>query len=179
DWLRSQQQSSRKHRIKVTIIGIIILAAVIGGVAYFIKNSNNNYLINSKKFPNAKYFTWDKRPVNLTIIPNTAYKKVFYGMNYGPVNASYPWCSNTLGDVIEDVKLISQLTNRIRLYGMDCNMADYTMEAIVKLKLNMTIVPTIWVDDNDTTYQRQSDILFNLIKKYGEDRIDGISVGNE
>ncbi|CAG8811548.1 8095_t:CDS:2 [Cetraspora pellucida] len=178
DWLRSQQQSARKHRIKVIILGVISLVAIIGCIVFFTKISNKSSNSGNNS-SGTNYFTWDNKPVNLTIIPNVAYKKVFYGINYGPVNASYPWCTNTLGDVIEDVKMISQLTNRIRLYGMDCNVAHYTMEAIIKLKLNMTIVPTIWIDDNDTTYQRQYDLLFHLVKKYGVDKIDGISVGNE
>ncbi|CAG8641631.1 11072_t:CDS:2, partial [Racocetra fulgida] len=177
DWLRSQQQSARKHRIKVIILCVAILAAIIGCIVYFTTIHKNNSSNNGNK--SSDYFTWDKKPVNLTIVPNTAYKKIFYGINYGPVNATYPWCTNTLGDVIEDMKIISQLTNRIRLYGMDCNMAHYTMEAVVKLNLNITIVPTIWIDNNDTTYQRQYDLLFDLVKKYGEDKIDGISVGNE
>ncbi|CAI2174596.1 5556_t:CDS:2 [Funneliformis geosporum] len=51
------------------------------------------------------------------------------------------WCTNTLGDIIEDAKLISQLTNRIILYGMDCHMSDWTLEAIKFEK--------IWVDNID------------------------------
>ncbi|CAG8851281.1 4266_t:CDS:1, partial [Racocetra persica] len=115
----------------------------LSGVSYTlqqsIKNNSSNNGNNSNKSDKSNYFTWDNKHVNLTIVPNTAYKKIFYGMDYGPVNATYPWCTNTLGDVIEDMKIISQLTNRIRLYGMDCNMAHYTIEAVVKLNLNITI----------------------------------------
>ncbi|CAG8488034.1 12416_t:CDS:1 [Funneliformis caledonium] len=194
EWLRLQQKSQKKYRFIVAAIGIIVLLCVVGGVgyAYLMKNkgaeinSDNNIDVSNddKKSgdPTANgqtYFTWDKKPVNLTITPNPALKKAFYGINYGPVNATFPGCTNTLGDVIEDVKLISQLTNRIRLYGMDCHMSDWTLEAIKLLKLDMTIVPTIWVDDNDTTYKRQHDTLIDMVKKYGIDNIDGVSVGNE
>lgn len=188
DWLKSQQKSSRRHRMIVLTIGIIILLGIAAGVAYLVKSnkssntstdsSNNNIGSGGNSSPN-KYFTWDNKPVNLTIVPNPQLKKVLYGINYGPVNATFPWCTNTLGDVIEDVKILSQITNRIRLYGMDCHAADWTLEAIQLLKLNMTIVPTIWVDDNDTTYQRQHDDFFNMVQKYGVDKIDGVSVGNE
>ncbi|CAG8483854.1 7394_t:CDS:2 [Acaulospora colombiana] len=203
EWLKSQQRSSRKYRIVIATLGIIVLLAIIGGVAFALTRSshgrpdgagngssengghgtntspNNNTDPSGNGTSGAQYYTWDNKPVNLTIIPNANFKKAFYGMNYGPVNASFPWCGNTLGDVIEDIKLVSQLTNRIRLYGMDCHMAEYTLEAILLLKLNITIVPTIWVDDNYTTYQRQYNDFFNLVGKYGVDHIDGVSVGNE
>ncbi|CAG8597212.1 32506_t:CDS:2 [Racocetra persica] len=161
---------------KYRMICFIVLAATIGCFVYFTTNSNNcsdssnlsnsnnisnsdnlsssnnrsisDNLPNSDNYSNSKlfkrhskrqnssndtqYFTWDNKPVNLTIIPNAAYKKIFYGMDYGPVNATYPLCGNTL--------------------------------AILKLNLGMTIVPTIWVDNNDTTYQRQFDLLFNFIE---------------
>ncbi|CAG8629276.1 1687_t:CDS:2 [Ambispora leptoticha] len=125
------------------------------------------------------FYTWDNKVVDLKIVPNPQLKKSFYGINYGPVNATYPSCGNTLGDVIEDVKLLSQLTNRLRLYGMDCNAANYTIMAIKILGLKMTVVPTIWVDNNMTTYQRQYNDLFNNLKQHGFDYIEGISVGNE
>ncbi|CAG8438628.1 17813_t:CDS:2 [Acaulospora morrowiae] len=203
EWLKSQQRGSRNHRIIIVTLGIIVLMGAVTGIVFSVmknshgapdgsgsgKSGNNNTNTgndpNNKNpggnpaSPGAKYFTWDNKPVNLTINPDSNLKKSFYGLNYGPVNASFPWCGNTLGDVIEDIKMISQLTSRLRLYGMDCNMADYTLEAILLLKLNITIVPTIWVDDNDTTYQRQQDSFFNLINKYGVDNIDGVSVGNE
>ncbi|RHZ64067.1 hypothetical protein Glove_326g31 [Diversispora epigaea] len=189
EWLKSQQKSSRRHRIIVLTIGILILLGILGGVVYFIKfksggtgpdsNSNgSNVGTGNNSSPN-KYFTWDKKPVNLTIVPNPNLKNILYGINYGPVNASYPWCTNTLGDVIEDIKIVSQITNRIRLYGMDCHAVEWTLEAINLLKLNITIVPTIWVDNNDTTYQRQYDDFFDVVNKYGVDKIDGVSVGNE
>ncbi|CAG8496933.1 6572_t:CDS:2 [Paraglomus occultum] len=115
----------------------------------------------------------------LGLVVLLALHKSLYGINYGPVNATYPWCTNTLGDVIEDIKLLSQLTNRIRLYGMDCQMANMTLWAIKLLNVNMTVIPTIWVDNNATTYQRQYNSLFTLINDHGVDKIDGISVGNE
>lgn len=204
EWLKSQQRSSRNWRIIIITLGLTVLLGAAAGITYGIlrgshgkpdgagsgngtnnnSDNNNNPTNNPNQNPDGsgnttQYFTWDNKPVNLTINPDPNIKKSFYGVNYGPVNASYPWCGNTLGDVIEDIKLVSQLTSRIRLYGMDCHMAEYTLEAILLMKLNITIVPTIWVDDNDTTYKRQFDSFFDLITKYGVDNIDGVSVGNE
>ena len=206
EWLKSQQKASRKARWLVGILGLAVLLGIVGGVAYaVISKSNNAKTDNSVASDgssssgggngplggggnggtgvdgngNTVYYTWDNKPVSLTITPNPALKKSFWGMNYGPVNATYPWCGNTLGDVIEDIKLLSQLTSRIRLYGMDCQMANMTIWAIKILKVNMTVIPTIWVDNNATTYKRQYDSLFTLINDHGVDKIDGISVGNE
>ncbi|CAG8492899.1 9722_t:CDS:2 [Paraglomus brasilianum] len=208
DWLKSQQKASRKARWLVGCLGLLVLLGIVGGVAYAVvsKSSNPQNSVtdtgggngggsNGSNGPlggnggngstgvdpngNTVYFTWDHKPVNLTITPNPALKKSFWGINYGPVNATYPWCGNTLGDVIEDIKLLSQLTSRIRLYGMDCQMANMTIWAIKILNVNMTVVPTIWVDNNATTYKRQYDSLFTLINDHGVDKIDGVSVGNE
>jgi len=54
-----------------------------------------------------------------------------------------------------------------------------TLWAIKLLNVKMTVVPTIWVDNNATTYKRQYDTLFTLLNDHGVDRIDGVSVGNE
>jgi len=92
-----------------------------------------------------------------------------------------PWCGATLQPVINDMMLISQITNRVRLYGMDCNQADLTFQAINALGLNKTmqVVLTIWVDQNQTTYQRQHDTLMQVLDTYGTDMVSGVSVGNE
>jgi len=92
-----------------------------------------------------------------------------------------PWCGVQLQDVINDVNLISQLTNRIRLYGMDCDQAALTLEAINALHLNQTmkVVLTVWVDQNMTTYERQRDTLYKVLDTYGTSMIQGVSVGNE
>lgn len=227
-WSKKRQNSKRTRWI-IIVIAILVLAGVVGGVAYFLlnkSNSNNsnagssgqnsnggggggplsgsgtgtgsgsgssnnggktggggttagNSSTNAPPNSNAKYYTNDGKLVDLKITPNPALKKSFYGINYGPILALYPWCTNTLGDVIEDIKVLSQLTNRLRLYGMDCGMANQTLHAIKILGLKMTVVPTIWVDNNATTYQRQYDDLFAVLKEHGFDYIEGISVGNE
>jgi exo-beta-1,3-glucanase (GH17 family) len=84
-----------------------------------------------------------------------------------------------VGDVIEDLKILSQLTTRIRLYGMDCNQVNLLEEAIDLLKVDITLVLTIWVDKYQETYDRQLKALWDTLDKYKGKRIDGISVGNE
>ncbi|KAI8599753.1 glycoside hydrolase family 17 protein, partial [Dissophora ornata] len=107
--------------------------------------------------------------------------KSFYGIDYNPAKSLMPWCGATLQNVVDDVILMSQLTNRIRLYGMDCDQAALTFQAIQALNLNSTmkVVLTVWVDKDPTTYQRQYDTLFKVLDTYGTDMVQGISVGNE
>ncbi|RKP23842.1 glycoside hydrolase superfamily, partial [Syncephalis pseudoplumigaleata] len=114
-----------------------------------------------------------------TIVPSPDLVKSFYGITYTPLNAQYPECGGSLGDVIEDIKVLSQLTTRLRLYGMDCDQASHTLEAIKQLKVDMKIVVTIWVDENPVTYKRQYDLFWKLLKDYNTDNILGVSVGNE
>jgi exo-beta-1,3-glucanase (GH17 family) len=194
EWLEKEKRGNQKTRWIIILVAILVLACLIGGISYAVlQKSGSNASSSNSSSANGDdssssgsgsgsgptFLTWDNKTVNLKITQNPAYRKSFYGINYGPVNGSYPWCTNTLGDVIEDMKLLSQLTNRIRLYGMDCNAANYTLQAIELLGLNMTVVPTIWVDNNITTYQRQYNDLFNNLKQHGFKHIEGISVGNE
>ncbi|KAK0521971.1 hypothetical protein OC842_006609 [Tilletia horrida] len=106
-------------------------------------------------------------------------KQSFWGLAYTPANAQYPQCGDTLDSVIEDVQLLSQLTTRIRLYGADCNVTQLVLEAINQTKVNMTVWPAVWVDTNATTYARQVSEMQDAITRYGTDRIEGITVGNE
>ncbi|RKP13297.1 glycoside hydrolase superfamily, partial [Piptocephalis cylindrospora] len=110
---------------------------------------------------------------------NPDLSRSFYGLAYTPLSAQFPWCGSTLREVVEDIKILSQMTTRIRLYGMDCQQADFTLEAIRLLKVPMTVVVTIWVDSNATTYQRQVDSLWSTLATHGTDLIEGIAVGNE
>lgn len=120
-------------------------------------------------------------PVITQFPPNPNLHKSFYGLDYNPAKTIMPWCGAGIQDVVNDINVISQLTNRVRLYGMDCGQADLTFQAINLLKLNATmkVVLTVWVDNNATTYQRQYDALFRVLDTYGTSMVQGISVGNE
>ncbi|ORX92223.1 glycoside hydrolase [Basidiobolus meristosporus CBS 931.73] len=100
-------------------------------------------------------------------------------MAYTPLNVQYPWCGDTQDEVIEDLKILSQLTPRIRIYGMDCRQFEYIMNGINALNIRMGVIPTIWVDNNITTYNRQYETFFKVADRYGWDNIIGVSVGNE
>jgi hypothetical protein len=118
-------------------------------------------------------------PLITNFPPDPDLRKAFYGVDYNPAKTLMPWCGADLQSIINDVNLMSQITNRIRLYGMDCGQADLTFQAIKLLKVPMQVVLTIWVDNNSTTYQRQRDTLFQVLDVYGTDMLTGVSVGNE
>ncbi|KAI9593942.1 glycoside hydrolase superfamily, partial [Syncephalis fuscata] len=114
-----------------------------------------------------------------TIVPSPDMVKSFYGLTYTPQRAQYPGCGVSLGDVVEDLKVLSQLTTRVRLYGMDCDQVNLLRQAIELLKIDVSLVLTVWVDKDQDTYNRQLDALWDTLDKYSGKNIIGISVGNE
>ncbi|KAF8926354.1 hypothetical protein BGZ47_002783 [Haplosporangium gracile] len=102
--------------------------------------------------------------VNTTIIPDPNLRKVLYGIDYTPRGSQEPDCKVNLGNVIEDLKILSQLTSRIRLYGMACRQADEVMKAIQYLDLpDMQVILTLWVDNNQASWEKQTRLFWNLI----------------
>ncbi|KAI9225865.1 MAG: glycoside hydrolase [Piptocephalis tieghemiana] len=136
-------------------------------------------VVNAVKKSNADVGDPNAAPTDLSIRPDSALSRSFYGLAYTPLSAQYPWCGSTLREVVEDIKILSQMTTRLRLYGMDCQQADFTLQAIRLLKVPMKVMVTLWVDSNATTYQRQVDTLWSVLDTHGTDMIEGISVGNE
>ncbi|KDN50518.1 hypothetical protein RSAG8_01016, partial [Rhizoctonia solani AG-8 WAC10335] len=90
-----------------------------------------------------------------------------------------PDCGATQANVTEDIQLLSQLTTRIRLYGADCNQTALVLQAIQDTKVNLEVFVGIYVNEDDTAYTRQRDLIKDAITKYGTDHIAGVSVGNE
>lgn len=191
-WLSKQEKKHTKLKAFAWIMGVICLAAIGFGLGW-------HYTHNSLDYPhvNIEYGNGNSTngtdssgvpgsvPIapegsaNLTITP-IGVQKAFYGMGYTSNGAQYPWCGVTLDQVIEDLKLMSQLTSRVRLYGNDCNQTGLVLGAIQALKLQMTILPTIWVDNNDTTYARQLNDMFTILQNpVNIPYIEMISVGNE
>jgi len=106
--------------------------------------------------------------------------KSFYGMAYTPEGSLLPNCGNSLDAVIKDIKLISQLTTRIRLYGADCNQSALVLDAIQQTGVEMEVFLGNYVlPDEPDAYTRQRDTLRDAISTFGTDHIAGITVGNE
>ncbi|KAI7828738.1 glycoside hydrolase superfamily [Gamsiella multidivaricata] len=100
-------------------------------------------------------------------------------MAYVPLNAQLPICYNTQQTVDDELQLLVQTTKRVRLYGTDCNVLRYTIDAIQRLKLDLQVVVGIWIDKDSTTFTRQSTEFFSVMQAYGWSNVIGVSVGNE
>ncbi|KAF9962968.1 hypothetical protein BGZ70_007746 [Mortierella alpina] len=181
DWLRRKTRTSRKWRGICCGVGIIAFMAIIAGIVLgFVTRKGKVDGLAPPPDPEKPTGNRPMPPIT-QFTPNPSLHKAFYGIDYNPAKALMPWCGLTLQNVVDDMILVSQLTNRIRLYGMDCSQADLTFQAITALNLNTTlkVVLTLWVDKDPVTYQRQYDTLFRVLDTYGTDMVQGISVGNE
>ncbi|KAG0334716.1 hypothetical protein BG004_000292 [Podila humilis] len=178
-WLKSKSRTHRRWRGLCCVIGLLALAAAVTGITLgFISRKDKVDGLAPTRDPE------DPNPVKPTppiteFTPDPNLRKAFYGVVYNPAKSLMPWCGATLQAVINDVILMSQITNRIRIYGMDCNQAALVFEAIKLLKVPMQVVLTIWVDKDPVTYKRQYDTLFSVLDQYGTDMLTGVSVGNE
>lgn len=104
----------------------------------------------------------------------------FYGMAYSPNGALLPYCGASQPNVTRDIVQLAQLTPRIRLYGADCNQTELVLQGIKDAgNVDLSVWLGIYIDGNDTVYQRQMDAVVTAIQKYGTEHIAGITVGNE
>ncbi|KAL1915073.1 uncharacterized protein VTP21DRAFT_7778 [Calcarisporiella thermophila] len=117
--------------------------------------------------------------LDLSTVVDKRLKKSFYGITYAPFGSQSPDCSLTLKDVVEDLKVLGQMTTRLRLYGFDCNTANYTLQAIKLLHLPMGVQLTLPLDDTPNTFERNLVALTQNMITHGPANIDSISVGNE
>ncbi|EUC67542.1 glycoside hydrolase family 17 protein, partial [Rhizoctonia solani AG-3 Rhs1AP] len=196
-WLENQQQE--KKRAKTWIIGgcaalLVIIALGVGlGVGLSKKSGGSSSSLSSSGSSGGSGSTTD----GYVAIPGTAgvvkadpndpskfdkdsrLKNSFYGFAYTPLGALLPDCGATQANVTEDIQLLSQITTRIRLYGADCNQTALVLQAIQDTKVNLEVFVGIYVNDDDTAYTRQRDLIKNAITTYGTDHIAGVTVGNE
>lgn len=103
-----------------------------------------------------------------------------YGLAYSPDGALLPNCGAAQANVTRDMVMAAQLTPRIRLYGSDCNQTELVLQGIKEAgNVDLSVWLGIYIDGNDTVYQRQMDAVTTAIRKYGTEHIAGITVGNE
>ncbi|KAJ3476717.1 hypothetical protein NLG97_g9036 [Lecanicillium saksenae] len=105
-------------------------------------------------------------------------------MDYTPINVQYPACIDdppSQNNVTRDVAVLSQLTNKIRLYGTDCNQTQMVLHAIDRLdmKKDLKLWMGVWQDKNTTTNERQLSQMWDIFDQYGGDQFEGVIVANE
>jgi len=123
-------------------------------------------------------------PEIVALLNNKNLHKVFPGIDYTPANAQYPNCLTTptsQQEITKDIAVLSQLTNKIRLYGTDCQQTEKIISAISALELNhtMTVYMGIWLDTNQTTNSRQLEQAYDVLQAYPSSHFSGVIVGNE
>lgn len=117
------------------------------------------------------------------LLNNPSLHKVFHGMDYTPLGGIYPDCLTwpaTQNNITRDIAVMSLLTDKIRLYGNDCNQTEMVMHSIDRLGVDMKVWLGVWLDSNATTNTRQLAHLYTLLDNKGyHDKFDGVAVGNE
>lgn len=118
------------------------------------------------------------------LMNNPDLHKVFLGMDYTPIHSQYPYCMHdppSQNNVTRDIAVLSQLTNKVRLYGTDCNQTQMVIHAVDRLELknDMKIWLGVWQDDNSTTNARQLEQMWDVLDEYGDEPFEGLIVANE
>jgi hypothetical protein len=177
-WLREEQKSrARRKRTIIAMIIFLILGAVVGVTVYLVKFRNTGSSSGSDTGSSNGRNGFGATSSDLKEDPKL--KKIFDGMDYTPLNAQYPGCGCIQANITADIAILSQLTSKIRLYGTDCDQATMVLDAIQDLKVDVTLFIGVWVDNNSTTLNRQLNAMYDILKKYPTNLIDGIAVGNE
>lgn len=193
------ESAAKKSRAwKIWVFGIIIVAIIVGAITGGILGSRKS---SSPETSSGKSSTanLDDPDEDLEVngdldlnsqeikdlMNNPDLHKVFYAMAYTPWGVQYPECLTwppSQNNVTRDLAVISQLTDRIRLYGMDCNQTEMVLHAIDRLELkDMKLWLGVWIDvNNDTTTNRQMDILDKVLDEMDDySLLEGVVVGNE
>jgi len=191
EWLRSKEKSSKKTRWVMIVIGIVVLLAIAGGVAAGIilskKNSSassaNGGSQSAEEDFKANGDLNKNSPEIKKLMNNPDLHKVFHGMDYTPLGGIYPECITyppTQNNITRDIAVLSLLTDKVRLYGTDCNQTEMVLHAIDALGIDMKVWIGVWLDKNTTTNDRQLAHLYKLIEnKSYHNKFDGVAVGNE
>jgi exo-beta-1,3-glucanase (GH17 family) len=188
-WLRDSEASKRRSRWIIGLVALLVLLGIAGGVAAGVIVSNKKHSGSSSSGLTASDDVAKNGDLNKdsaeikALMDNPDLHKVFHGMDYTPLNAVYPECLTvppTQNNITRDLAVLSLLTDKIRLYGMDCNQTEMVLHAIDALAINMTVWIGVWLDNNSTTNTRQLNDLYSLLSEdTHHDNIAGVAVGNE
>lgn len=188
-----EKKKKRTRWIIIAAVGFLIAGAVVGGVVGGLGLANRNGG-GSDGGGNSGESAEDDQDRNgdlgkdsqeiKELMNNPNLHKVFPGMDYTPIHSQYPYCVHdppSQNNVTRDIAVLSQLTNKVRLYGTDCNQTQMVIHAIQRLELqdDVKIWLGVWQDDNSTTNARQLDQMWDVLEEYGGDYFEGLIVANE
>ena len=189
EWLDRQAKGNKKLKWAVgAIIVILVLGAIAGGVVGGVLGTRHKSTTSSgsrgsdSKSDKSGDLTKDSAEIQ-SLMGNANLHKVFPGVDYTPLNGQYPDCLTnpaSQNDITQDVAVLSQMTNKIRLYGTDCNQTEMLLHSIDALGLNeMKVWLGVWQEKNETTNARQLDEMYKVLDKHGGDPFAGVIIGNE
>ncbi|KAJ4128251.1 hypothetical protein NW768_008539 [Fusarium equiseti] len=185
--------SGRSKRCKwliIILVFIVICGAIVGGVVgSMVNNGRDESKAGGAKGETAKDDTRKNGDLGKNsaeikeLLNNPDLHRVFPGMDYTPLNSQYPDCMHnppSQNNITRDVAILGQLTNKIRLYGTDCNQTQMLIHSIQRLELDDTkIWMGVWLDKNETTNERQMSQMWDILDEYGADPFEGIIIANE
>lgn len=191
--MTKQKTKNKKWKLLIVIlIFLVIVGAIVGGVVGGMMGSRrggggggSTQHGDSAADDEKKNGDLDKDSAEIKkLMNNPNLHRVFPGMDYTPINTQYPACIHnppSQNNITRDVAVLSQLTNKIRLYGTDCNQTEMVLHAIDKLGLkdDVKVWLGVWQDDNSTTNARQLDQMWTILDDYGDEPFEGIIVANE
>ncbi|KAI6250602.1 putative glucan endo-1,3-beta-glucosidase btgC [Erysiphe necator] len=187
EWLSKQSNGRSKLRL---LVFLIVTVVALGGITGAIVNT----ILHKKSLDSADKSAADDRQNNgdldknsgeiKKLMNNPHLHKVFPAIDYTPSRSQYPDCLHnppSQNDVTRDLAVLSQLSNTIRLYGTDCNQTEMLIHSIdqLDLKKKVKIWMGVWLNQNETTNNRQISQMYRILDVYGTDPFVGIIVGNE
>ncbi|EKJ74287.1 hypothetical protein NXS19_005848 [Fusarium pseudograminearum] len=176
----------------IIVVFLVIVGAIVGGVVGSMVNNGKDESSagggsgqgESAKDDTKKNGDLGKNSAEIKeLLNNPDLHRVFPGMDYTPLNSQYPDCMHnppSQNNITRDVAILGQLTNKIRLYGTDCNQTQMLIHSIQRLELDDTkIWMGVWLDKNETTNERQMSQMWDILDEYGDDPFEGIIIANE
>lgn len=104
---------------------------------------------------------------------------MFPSMAYSPAGVIEPQCGCSNREVLLDIARLSKVTGTVRTYGTQCRQAEYILEAIKDLHVNVTLSLGVWIGKNDDINRIQLDTMKDLVKRYPKELFHSIYIGNE
>ncbi|PWN26017.1 glycoside hydrolase [Jaminaea rosea] len=192
---RSYRNNKRKWWLGGGILLLVILiAAIVGGVVGG-KSSSSSGSDNSSSDDGTSGNGRSKGntgssgspdttgPGGTKVQPDSRLHNSFYGINYEPFSTDpTAGCGANITGVMEDVKLLSQLTTRVRLGGSACNETALVLDAISRTKVDLTVWAAITLDldgTGTTTFTDQVNNLTYAFNTFGTQHVSGVVVGEE
>ncbi|TVY61202.1 putative glucan endo-1,3-beta-glucosidase btgC [Fusarium oxysporum f. sp. cubense] len=182
-------RSKRCKWLIIVVVFLVIVGAIVGGVVGSMVNNGKKDDSTASSGESAKDDTKKNGDLGKNsaeikdLLNNPDLHRVFPGMDYTPLNSQYPDCMHnppSQNNITRDVAVLGQLTNKIRLYGTDCNQTQMLIHALDRLELKDTkIWMGVWLDKNETTNDRQMAQMWDILDEYGDAPFEGIIIANE